>query len=370
MLNHILSPAAIARVRTEIPDARLLPYGGPWGARVPDVPATHDELTEYDRNIPPAADLIAYGADVRDVEEKPTEVVQDKAIRIKSASKLTQTDMQTLLRVIEAGGAVDSDRQSLLGIARRHMERRLQSVAITRGILLAGMACGELSWAANGVITGTMDFGMPASMKVTPAEYWMNADGSPNADATPITDMAALDRAAEALGGSPFDSVDMSDAMYRAMLASDEYHEQALAVAVLFHVSSLPIAGTGAAMQLAERVIGRKITIVDSVYETELLNGTRISGRYVPEKYVVLYRAADVGNSVAWDFANVHLTESAIAKIGNNTTFGNQVIRGPFNYIVCDDKNFSWVRMLGTQEGTPRRHSRTATARILAKEPA
>ena len=180
MLNAILSAAALRRVVTEVPDQRLLPHGGPWGQRVPDVPAMHDELVEYDRNIPPAADILATGAESRDVAERPTEIVMHRAMRLKSSSRLTASDLQTLMRVVQSNGALAADRQALLGIARRHTERRLQSLRITRGILLAGMACGDLSWSFGGVQTGTIDFGMPAALKATPGQYWRLNNGSIN----------------------------------------------------------------------------------------------------------------------------------------------------------------------------------------------
>lgn len=370
MLNSLLSAATLRRIVSEVPDARILPYGGPWGQRVPDVPADHRELVEYDRNIPPAADLLAYGAQSRDVVERPTEVLSNRAFRIKSSDSLRQSDMEVILSVLGSGGAVARDRQALLGIANRHIERRLQSVAITRGILLAGMACGDLSWSIGGYVVASLDFGMPASLKLTPTEYWIDNAGAANADATPITDLVALDEAAKALGGSPYTAIDMSRALHNAMLASTEYQTQAKALSSVYQVGSLPVAGSEAAIELSSRVLGKRISIVDQTFEIEGLNGERTTGRYVPAKYVVAYREAEAATGAAYDFANCPITESAVAAMAGAAAFGGDVVRGPESYVTCDEQGFSWVRMNATQEGTPRRHARAATARILAQEPA
>jgi hypothetical protein len=369
MLNNILSQAVLRQVRTEIPDARLLPYGGPWNARAPDAPADHNELVEFDRGAVPAADLLATGANSRDVADRPFDVVMYKAFRIKSSSRLTTSDLERLMAVVSTGGAIARDRQALLPVLRRHMEKRLQSVAITRGILLAGMAQGELSWDRFGYKIGPIDFDMPSTLKLVPSVYWRSNVPANNATATPVSDMIALDQAAEALGGAPYDAVDMGRTMFNAMLATDEYQDQAKALSSVYQAGSLPVAGSEAAIELANRVVGKRITITDQTYELELIDGSRTSGRYLAEKYAVLYRLSEVGAGTAYDFANCPVTESAVAAIAEDGAFGGDVVRGPVNYTTHDRQEFAWVRMHGTQEGTPRRLSRTATARILVQQP-
>lgn len=370
MLSNILSAAVISRIVTELPDERIAPYGGPWGQRVPDVPATYDELIEYDRNIPPAADIIAQGAQSRDVVNLPTELVQHRAVRVKSSSSLTTSELQVIMRLAETSGASATDRQGLLGIARKHITNRRQSVAITRGILIAGMACGELNYDRRGFKTGTLDFSMPASLKVTPAVYWISNTGTAQTTATPIDNFTALDLAAQNLGGAPYDHVDMSLAAFNAMIGTTQYQNQAKALSSVYQAGSLPVAGSAQAVMLAERVIGKTILITDNYFEWEDGAGVRTTGRYLPSKYVVLSRKADHGSGISYDVANVPVTESAVAAIAGAPAFGGGVVRGPVDYMTYDSQNYAWVRMHATQECIPRRHSRTATARILVEEPA
>jgi len=365
-LLSVLALADIRRIIQEIPDERLRPYGGPWGNRIPDVPADHRELSEIDRNVAPAAQILAPGATSVDVNTLPTDLVMHKAFRLKSSNRMSQSDMELLMSVRDSGGAVPRDRQALLNIARRHIERRMQSVRTTRGILLSAMAVGDLQWSHQGYIA-SMDFGMPSEMKLTPGTYWIDNTGTPDATATPISDLIAMDQAAADLGGAPFDQIDMSRSVFQATLATDEYQDQAKALSAVYNVASLPVAGSEAAHQLAARVLGKTINIVDNTYQIENADGTRSTGRYVPEKYVTLWRSSD--GIAAYDFANCPLTESAVAAIAGDPTFGGDVVRGPMSYMTLDRDDFAWVRMHGTQEGTPRRHIRTATARITVIEP-
>ena len=364
----LLAASTLRQIQQEIPDQRLLPYGGPWGQRVPDVPAFHEELSAFDRNVPPAADILPTGGENRDVIERPLEILMDRAFRLKSSSSYDQTAMQRMMSILATGGSA-TDRSSLLGLIRNVLERRLQSVAITRGLLLSGMACGDFSWTHLGYVTGNLDFGMPSELKITPSEYWMENDGSANTDSTPISDLIALDQAARNLGGAAYTAIDMSQAMFNAMIASTEYQNQAKAISAVYNVASLPVAGSPAAQVLAELVIGKKIFIVDQTYQFENNDASRTTGRYVPDKYVILWHAEAAGQSVMWDFANCAIAESAVAAVLGVGAFGGDVVRGPVSYVTGDTNNLSYVRQNATQEGTPRRRVRTCTARILAKEP-
>jgi hypothetical protein len=366
MLNQVLGPLVLRRVVQEIPDTRVLPYGGPWGQRIADVPATHDELVEYDRNIPPAADLVPYGAQTRDVVERPTELVQHKAFQIRSSNRLDQGQMAKVIALVESGGVSATLKQDVLGFAKARIERRLQSIAITRGILLAGMACGELSWSQGGYVQGAIDFGMPAALKCVPTTYWRASNGTINVNATPVTNLTAMDIEAERLGGSAFTDLDLSRSSFNAMIATTEYQTHAKSRLAVVNIASLPVAGTQESVALASSVLGKTIRIVDATFEYELSDASRVSGRYVPETYAVLWRSE--GLAAGADFANVPVTQSAVAVIGEDGRFGGVIVRGPVPFMTCDN-DLTWVRLNGVQEGTPRRHMRAVTARIATIEP-
>jgi hypothetical protein len=367
---HALIADAMRTVIRELPDSRLFPNGGSWGGRIVNQNADHFELLEFDHSVPVAADIIAIGATNRDVAEQPTEVVGNRAFRIKQSSRITPMETILMGRLMETGATVASDRASLLTVAQRHVTRRREGVAITRGILCAAMACDELTYSVQGVQAGTVGFGMPAALKLVPSVYWIAANGTANAGAKPISDLLALDYQASILSAAPYDTVDMSRAAFLAMLASTEYQNQAKAVSAVYNVASLPLAESDAGRQLAERVIGKTINITDEMYTYELADGSRLTGRYLPAKFAVLSRSSEHGQTGAYDFANVPVSETIIGAIAGAEQFGGQVQRGPVDFVTHDRENFSWVRFNAAQEGVPRRFHRAATARVTVVEPA
>lgn len=366
MLNQLFTPAAIRRTVQEIPDSRVLPFGGPWGQRVADADSFHDELTEFDRQVPVAADLLAYGATSRDVREDQTEIVANRAVRIKQSSNLKHEDLLLLASVRESGSPTLA--ANLQARVRNIIMRRRQAVEITRGILLAGAAAGDLEWTNAGYNTGTLDFGMPDTLKYVPDTYWIDNAGAAQSGADPVTDIIAVNQEASLLGGAPYTDIDMSRAAFMAMVGTTEFQNQAKALSAVYSVASLPVAGSDASIRLASTVLGMTVHLVDNTFTKENSDGTRTTGYYSPQKYAILWRAEGLQSGM--DFANCPVIESAVASAMGSSKFGSGIVRGTVDYVTGDEQEFTWVRFHATKEGVPRRNSRTVTARILVVEPA
>lgn len=367
MLQGILTAAVLRRVVTQIPDERIMPYGGVWGQRVPSVDATHDELTEFDGNVATAANLLPQGAPNIDETELPTDIVLNRAFRLKRSVRLGQPDIQAVLRVAESPNS-DAARQALLARAQTITTRNLQGVAITRGILCASMAVGEVTAPERfGWKNSPTDFGMPGNLKAVPGTFWRNTAGVTQTGAKPVSDIAALDYQASVYGESEYTDLDISRDGFFAMLGTDEYKAAALARAGYYNVANLPVGFSPLARQLASDVLGKNINLVDNTFVYTDAGGNRISGRYYPEAYAVLWRSDDAGKSVNWDFANVEITESGIALIAGDNAYGGAIQRGPYSYTSCDRDEFTNARLHGIQEGVPRRYNRAVTAVLVTR---
>lgn len=363
-LQSLLLPATQRTLVREIPDVRILPYGGVWGQRVPDVDREHNDLTEFDRAITTAGDFLAPSATMVAKTRPANVVILNKAFQFGRSEQFNQSDMEAILTA-NAAPQVASFRQRVLDNARRSTERNLQGTAINRGILIAAAAVGEIDWTQFGYIASPTAFLMPAEMKLVPSVYWRTTLGVPNTAATPISDMSALDLQASYWGQGPFTDVDMSYQAYLAMVSTTQYQNQALRLVAGYTTAALPVQGTPDAFDLAARVIGKRIHIVDGTYTREEASGAVTQGlRYFREGLAVLWRSASIAQELI--FANVPLTKSAIASMMGDQALGGagNVVRGPATWGGGDRDQFTHASLYAAQEGVPIRNNRAATATI------
>ena len=368
-LAQIFLAAVQREIIREIPDQRVLPYGGPFANIVPDRDRTHLELKEVDRQTTTAANLVAHGAtNVRATRQQNT-LVADRAVQMIRHEEVNQEDI-VYLDSVKDSLSNRNVRDRLRNWAGAIQTRNLEGLRITRGYLIASMIVGEIDWDKLGFQYGSTTFEMPSEMKLTPTEYWRAANGTPNADATPIANMVALDRQVNSVWGMPkFNVVGMSYDAYLAMIQSTEYVTMARAITAFALTSSLPIAGTEQAQALAEQVIGKRIRIIDEYFETESAVAVRTSHRYVPERLAVLWRAEDEGKDMRWEFGNVPLTKAGIASLLSSNAFGGDMGRGPLGWGGGDLIEYTHAALYAAQEGMPRRMNRGVSAVIETRDP-
>ena len=364
-LLAFLGAARIAEIVAQIPDNRLNPSGGRWDERVPSRDGDTGDILGRDAAVPLAADILARDGRSRDVQEPSIVLEVQKAAKINSSIRLTESDVELLHRLVRTGGADRVDRAALISRLARMIERRRQSVAITRGLLKAGMALGDFSYARLGVKTGgSIDFGMPSTLKIVPATFWYGAGGAANLAATPISDLTAADVASDILGGAPYDSIELSQVAYNAMVSTTEYKNAATGRIAVYNTASLPPVGTADSYALAGTVLNRKISITENRYQYQDETGATLTGRYVPAHMPILYRSTDVARNLNWEWVNTPVIQSSVAALGGSDAFGGEVVRGPVEYVSYDAHEFTWVRFHCIQEGAPVRRDRTVTARF------
>jgi hypothetical protein len=364
-LSQIFLPAVQREIIREIPDERVLPYGGPFGGLVPDQDRYHNQLQEIDAQSTTAARIVPHGASsVRSVRQQ-NQLVMQRAVQMVRHEEMTQEDMVWLSQMAAAAAVDRNIRDQARAMVRDIQERNRQSLAITRGYLVASMIVGEIDWSALAFNFGTSNFGMPAEMKLVPSVYWRNNAGTPNASATPIANFGALDYQVRDVWGMPaFDTVGMSYQAYLAMTATTEYQNQARAVTAVSLTTSLPVNNSESARQLAERVLGKRIVILDHTFQVEDATGARTSKRYVPERLAVLWRQEDEGKSDRWEFSKVPVTKKMLGDLLGSTAFTGGDIRGPLAWAGGDSMEFTHAAIYAADEGIARRKSRGVTAVI------
>ena len=165
-------------------------------------------------------------------------------------------------------------------------------------------------------------------------------------------------------GLQPFDTVGMSYQAYLAMTTATEYQNQAKAVTAVSLTTSLPVNTSDSARQLAERVLGKRIVILDQSFSVEDATGTRTSKRYIPERLAVLWRQADEGNSANWEFSKVPVTKKMLGDLLGSNAFSGGDLRGPLAWAGGDNIEFTHAAVYAADEGISRRKSRGVTAVI------
>lgn len=365
MLSQYLTGAVNRRLREEIPNSALLPYGGVWGQRVPDVDATHDELTEIDTNVSVAANILAQGATNPDTTDLPTALVVDRAFRIKQSRRFGQPDVQAVIRLNAAQNS-PLIRQEFLNRIRTKDRKNLEGVQITRGVLCAACAQGLFDYSHFGFINSNTDWGMPNELRIDTGTAIQNADGSVDTAGRFLAGLRAADRQAQKFSATPFTDVDMDYAAFEAMLKTDEYKNEALRSTAYLSLASLPAptANNPTAIEVAQRVVGKRINLVEDEYRVESGSGSFAAKRFTSTNYAVLWRAGNVGI----EFKNVEVTETGIALVGDDPRFGGQILRGPLTYASCEKDELTNARRHAVQEGVPVRTFRAATARILVRD--
>jgi hypothetical protein len=365
-LPSLLLQSVNRRVQREIPDERLQPYGGFFGAVVPDVETTRRELTEYDTQVTQAAPVVALGAPAPLLADKPNLIVDNRTVQFIGKRFASETDLEWLSSFGDNPSA--TARAAMLSWLRGKQEKNMESVKTTRGYLIASMIVGEISWAYLGINLPNVTFRMPGALKLTPTNYWRDESNNPNVNATPITDITEADFQAGLLGGGGFNRVGMSRTALRAMTATTEYQNQARAVTTFALTSNLPVFGTDQYLQLASRVLGKDIVILDQVFNQEpVAGGDFTQRRFIPERITVLWRKEDENSSARWKFSNVPLLKSVIASAVGSDKFNGVVSPGPLAWSAADEDDFNWLMTATAQEGIGTRIDRTVTAVIYNK---
>ncbi|GEM_PF-2871637 len=360
------NPLATNRIKAmwnALMDVRQIPDNLRYLKRTPIVFAEDDEIMARltERSI--IADVVA--------DDQPAAVRNDHQItleatkipNIKSGTNIKQS-MLNLVQRIKAEQAMAGDANIFENYLTGRMDKLMINVRMQMNLMCAGMMLDSYSWSGLGIKSGTVTFGTPSDLKVTPSVGWATS-----ATATPVADIMGVKTTAQNKYGVEYNRITMSNADFLLMINTTEFRNAASAMK-LFNFSadqfSTAIANNNAIKMVAESVLGMTIEIDDTQYGREASDSSHSYSRYLPTGKVLLSNTSDDGNSSSFDFANGIVTETVVGSMSINgapAIFGGPQT-GPvaFATLPNPDLNPPNANLWSVARGFPRKHNQAATA--------
>jgi hypothetical protein len=242
----------------------------------------------------------------------------------------------------------------------RLAENLLLGVRWRMNVMACAMMIDSFSYNRWGIKLSGATWGMPANLKVTVGTAWSTA-----ATATPLSDIWAMDQVASLAYGITYDTVTMTTADFRNMIATTEFANKAtliLGANFLLTTAAMPTKQDPRMMELAGQVLRKTIVLDDFQFNVRNNDGTITSSRALPTGTVLLSRKQDEGDGNTWDMANGVPTESIVSgMVGNAPDIGEQY--GPLGYYTArEDLNPPDVTAWAVARCFPRKHLPEATA--------
>ena len=359
---ELLQAARITGIMQGLQDIRLLPQQLVWNDRIPDVPATDEEIMAQFQGQVQIADLIADDAKaaVYSMGRFGYEVI--KIPNLKVGVGIDQSMLAVLDR-LDAGAFARGD----LGIFTNWRDRALQTAllgvnqrkeSLKLAMLLDGVG---FSYNRLGIKLDGPTWGMPSDLKVTVNTTWDTA-GS----ATPIGDIFGVRKTGSVRYGVTFNRATMSTITFLNMIATTEFQNKArtlLAPNVSF--ANLNQADVQSMQLLATRVAGLNIELYDARYWTQNEDGAIVSLPFLPANVVLLTNSGNDGNAAVYNFGNGTVIEGMVSRFTPNIIGGPIPAGfGPIAYATPADANLNppGLAVWGVARGFPRKSVKTASA--------
>lgn len=357
-------------------DPRLLPTPLIWNSRVPDVPATDEEISAKYMGVLQIADLIADDAKAVTYSTGRFEFQTVKVPNIKMGIAMNQAMINSLERIRAMGGVAQDEVGFFTNRYTQAIADCKFGVEIRKEVLKIAMLLDGFSYNRLGIIMTNLTWGMYSDLKVTPGTAWTSTSG------TGISDIQSLRNIARQRYGVELNRATMATATLRALVAQTEFQAQVKTV----YISNLlggpaptvPLQGDANLRRLVELVIagtGEPFTIEidDRRYWSQAADGTVASARFFPLEKVLLTATANDGNANAYDFANCIVTEGIVANIVGGSSVVGQVAngRGPIGYVTLADTSLNppGIVTWGVARGFPRKHLAAGSAVLSIGSP-
>lgn len=368
------SAARVTGLMQGLTDPRLLPQPLTWNARIPDVPATDEEVTAKYVGTLLIADLIADDAKAVTYSQGRFQFQSQQVPNLKMGLTMNQAMINALQRIKEMGGVQNDDVGFFTNRFQKMVADVKYGVELRKEVLKIAMLLDGFSYDRLGIKMTNVTWGMYSDLKVTPSTAWTSTSG------VGLTDIATLRAVAQQRYGINLDRATMTTPALRALVAQTEYQSQAKSVnfAILLGAPTqvAPLTPDSILKRQAELVIGGlgepfTIEIDDRRYWSQDSTGAITSNRFFPLSKVLLTSTANDGNSNAYDFANVVVTESIVANQMQSSAVGNiPVGRGPIGYMTGNpDLNPPTLTAWGVARGFPRKHMNAASAVLSIGSP-
>jgi hypothetical protein len=362
--------ARITGVMRGLTDPRLQPVPLIWNSRVPDVPATDEEVTARYVSTLLIADLIADDAKAVTYSQGRFQFQSTQVPNIKMGIAMNQAMINALERIRAMGGVQNDDTGFFTDRYNQNIADAKYGVELRKEVFKLGMLLDGFSYDRLGIKMANATFGMYSDLKVTVSTSWATS-----ASATPLTDINTVRSLAQQRYGINLNRATMSTPALRAMVATTEYQNQVKSInfAVLLGAPqpAAPLQTDQLLRRQAEVIIGGTgepftIEIDDRRYWFQDNAGALTSNRVHPINKVLLTSTANDGNRQAYDFADCPVTEGIVASVvGTNVIGGNLPRgRGPIGYATPADPNLNppGIVTWAVARGAPRKFQNASSA--------
>lgn len=359
----------ITKIMQGLTDPRLLPIELRWNKRVPDVPATDEEVTAKYVGTMLIADLIADDQKAVTYSQGRFQFQTTQVPNIKMGIAMNQAMINALERIGQNGSVSNDEVGFFNNRYNQNIADAKFGVELRKEVFKLGMLLDSVNYDRLGIKMSGATFGMYPDLKITPGVAWSSVSG------TSLTDIANARSIAQQRYGIDLNRATMSTPALRAMVAQTEYQSQVKNVnfAVLLGGPgpAAPIQADAMLKRQAEMIIGGigepfYIEIDDRRYWSQDSAGAITANRVHPINKVLLTSTANDGNPNAYDFANCPVTESVVADVVGSAVVGGAIPRGrgPIGYATPANPNLNppGIVTWGVARGAPRKHMNAASA--------
>lgn len=361
---QILLAARINAIMQGLQDPRLLPQELVWNRRIPDVPATDEEITARYIGTPMIADIIADDAKAAVYTHGKFQFETTRIPNLKFGIGINQSTLVQIDR-IRNGFASPADRSFFEGWENRIISELKDGVERRKEALKVAMLLDDLDYDRMGIKLQNVTWRMPSDLKVTPSVAWTSTSG------TPITDINTVRRIARVRYGIELNRVTMSTVAFENAVRTTEFLNQAklFGFGMFSGIPSpaIPLQSDGMLKNLLQKTIGEGVTLefYDARYWTQDEAGLSTSVPYLPLNKVILTASANDGQRGAMDFANGNTIEGMVANMSQVPAIG-ALPTGPgpiaFATLTAPDLNSPGITYWGVARGFPRKHLLQASA--------
>jgi hypothetical protein len=290
--------------------------------RLTMVPAEDDEITGRATFKRLAADIIADDQKAVVYESGRVDLFITAIPNVKIGQAVPQSKIKGLERFRQADVAGEN---ALLTWEQNFAAVLMDGVLDRLNMMACAMFLDTFTYNRWGVNLGTVTWGMPSNLKVTPSTPWSTA-----ATATPLDDIQALDQVDnDNYGAGPFDRITMSSQAFRYLTATTQFQSRASMVAgVNFQLAAgnLSLKDDPAMRRVLMEIMGKEIVIDDTTYREANAAGATTATRVLPANKVVLDRKAN--GPAEMDVGNAVVTESIVSGVDDGQVVGASPFAG------------------------------------------
>lgn len=351
---QFLQVARVNAVMQGLQDVRTLPQELVWNQRVPDSPATEEEILARWTHRIQIADIIADDQKAVAYSSGKLSYESYTIPNLKHGALLTQSQINELYRIQNfnlQGDAADyfnNTERAIIDGLRLGIEQRKEALKVA--MLIDGFSYDRL-----GIKMSNITWGMPADLKVTltGTDTWDNS-----ATADPVTQIQSLLRVASTRYGVTFNRVTMSLTAFNYLIRTVAFQNAVkLYLPLTVNPTILPYNNTNFMRPLAASVLGvAEVETYEARYWSQAEDGTLSNAPYLPINKVLFTATGNDGNRMVYDFANCVVTESLLPRTGSTDMVGSfaQAARGPVAYATVET-NPPQVAYWGVARGLPRK---------------